>query len=240
QFDYKLDREEQCVTEDTLEDYQQDYPLFGMPYGLPALTSDEFKSIEKWVGQGAPMSLPKPLSVDMQVLVNEWEEKFNRGSLKAQLINRYLYEHLFLGHLYFSDLSVKADHQPLFFRLVRSTTPPGEAIDEIATRRPYEDPKVVFYYRLKLEPGTILEKTHMPYALNKKRAKKWDKLFYSNDFNVKQLPDYQDSNPFIVFESIPAGARYLFLLDEAYFTISGFIKGPVCRGSIALNVINDN
>jgi len=240
QFDYKLDREEQCVTEDTLEDYQQDYPLFGMPYGLPALTSDEFKSIEKWVGQGAPMSLPEPLSKSLKMLVDEWEEKLNRSSLKAQLINRYLYEHLFLAHLYFSDVEAKKGLAPAFFRLVRSTTPPGEAIDEIATRRPYEDPKGTFYYRLQLEAGTILEKTHMPYALNKKRKQKWDKLFYNNDFSVEKLPNYQDSNPFIVFEPIPAYARYQFLLDEAYFTISGFIKGPVCRGSIALNVINDN
>ena len=31
-----------------------------------------------------------------------------------------------------------------------------------------------------------------------------------------------------------------FLLQEAQFTIMGFIKGPVCRGQIALNVIRDN
>ena len=29
------------------------------------------------------------------------------------------------------------------------------------------------------------------------------------------------------------------MLDEAEFTIMGFIKGPVCRGNIALNVIED-
>ena len=240
QFDYRLDGQEQCVTEQSLEDYQQDYPLFGMPYGLPALTTLEFKTIEKWVGQGAPMSLPEPLSDEIQVLVDNWEVKFNQPSLKAQLINRYLYEHLFLAHIYFSDVPTKTDQQAPFFRFVRSTTPPGEPIDEVVTRRPYEDPKGTFYYRLKREVGSILEKTHMPYALNKQRETKWDKLFYNNNFTIDKLPGYQYSNPFIVFQAIPSKARYQFLLDEAFFTISGFIKGPVCRGSIALNVINDN
>ena len=30
------------------------------------------------------------------------------------------------------------------------------------------------------------------------------------------------------------------MLDEAQFTIMGFIKGPVCRGQVALNVIDDH
>ena len=30
------------------------------------------------------------------------------------------------------------------------------------------------------------------------------------------------------------------MLDEAQFAIMGFIKGPVCRGQVALNVINDH
>ena len=240
QFNYQLNREEQCVTEDTLKDYQHDYPLYGMPYGLPPLATKEFSTIEKWVGQGAPMSLPETLPPEIQVLLDEWETKFNQPSLKAQLINRYIYEHLFLGHLYFSDISATDGKQPPFFRLVRSTTPPGKAINEIATRRPYDDPVEDFYYRLQQVPGAILEKTHMPYALNKEREQKWDKFFYKNNFSVESLPDYKVSNPFIAFQAIPAHVRYQFLLDEASFIISGFIKGPVCRGSIALSVINDN
>ena len=30
------------------------------------------------------------------------------------------------------------------------------------------------------------------------------------------------------------------MLEEAQFTLMGFIKGPVCRGQVALNVINDH
>ncbi len=34
-------------------------------------------------------------------------------------------------------------------------------------------------------------------------------------------------------------ARFKFLLDNAQNTVMAFIKGPVCRGQLALNVIND-
>ena len=34
--------------------------------------------------------------------------------------------------------------------------------------------------------------------------------------------------------------RYRFMLDDARFFVEGFIKGPVCRGQVALNVINDH
>lgn len=34
-------------------------------------------------------------------------------------------------------------------------------------------------------------------------------------------------------------SRYRFMIDNAQNTIMGFIKGPVCRGQLALNVIND-
>ena len=48
------------------------------------------------------------------------------------------------------------------------------------------------------------------------------------------------ANPFIAFRELPQTARYKFMLDEAQFTIMGFIKGPVCRGQVALNVIDDH
>jgi hypothetical protein len=57
-----------------------------------------------------------------------------------------------------------------------------------------------------------------------------------------ELPSYaleMAANPFIAFRALPTTARYQFMLDEAQFTIMGFIKGPVCRGQVALNVIED-
>jgi hypothetical protein len=47
------------------------------------------------------------------------------------------------------------------------------------------------------------------------------------------------SNPFVAFRELPVDARYRFLLDEAQFFIMNFIKGPVCRGQMAVDVIED-
>ena len=39
--------------------------------------------------------------------------------------------------------------------------------------------------------------------------------------------------------ALPVRSRYRFMLEEAQFTLMGFIKGPVCRGQVALDVIED-
>ena len=239
-FDFSLTRSQTCSSIEALDEYQEDYPLAGMPYGLPAINTDEFSVLKNWLRQGSPMAQPKALTPSIKRRVADWEKRLNGSDNKSVLIGRYLYEHLFLGHLYFSEENVKPDELPIYFNLVRSKTPPGEDIDEIATRRPYQNPKVdKFYYRLRQETGTILDKTHMPYALDKARASRWDELFYQNNFTVAFLPDYEQSNPFKVFASIPAEARYQFMLDNAQFFIDGFIKSPSCRGKVALSVIQD-
>ncbi|MCP5208560.1 MAG: fatty acid cis/trans isomerase [Hahellaceae bacterium] len=38
------------------------------------------------------------------------------------------------------------------------------------------------------------------------------------------------SNPFLVLHQLRVKARYCFMLEEAEYTIKGFIKGSVCRG----------
>ncbi|MFA0698112.1 fatty acid cis/trans isomerase, partial [Vibrio sp. 10N.222.49.C9] len=99
------------------------------------------------------------------------------------------------------------------------------------------------YYRLIRERETIVDKTHMPFALNAERMEKWLKWFDKEDYTITKLPSYQlkvASNPILAFADIPVDSRYQFLLDEAQNTIMAFIKGPVCRGQLALNVINDH
>jgi hypothetical protein len=241
-FDFSLNREQQCPSIETFHQYKEDYPLAGMPYGLPALNNDEHLVLQKWLSMGAPMAQPIDLSSSIIERINQWETRLNGSDDKSQLISRYIYEHLFLGKLYFSELPYPKGKTPVYFRLVRSKTPPGEMIQEIATRRPYEDPKVDrVYYRLWQDTGTVLTKTHMPYALNKQRMERWNELFFESPFTVDALPGYsKDNNPFVVFNSLPAHSRYQFMLDEAQFTIMGFIKGPVCRGQTALNLIQDD
>jgi len=237
-YDFSLNREQQCSTIGEFDDYELQHPEGGMPYGLPALNSDEFKLLASWLSTGAKMSSLPALSDAHLAQVTYWEQWLNQQSLKSQLVSRYIYEHLFLSHLYFSELDTS------YFKLVRSKTPPGTPIEIIATRRPYDDPKTTHvYYRLQRERETILAKTHLPYALNPARMSTFKEIFEQPEYEVKSLPSYQPavaSNPFITFEAIPPQSRYKFMLQEAQNTIMGFIKGPVCRGQIALNVIDDH
>jgi hypothetical protein len=54
------------------------------------------------------------------------------------------------------------------------------------------------------------------------------------------LGDESGANPFRVYAQIPPDSRYRFLLDDAEYFIRTFIRGPVCKGQVALNVIHDH
>lgn len=242
-FDFKLDRNQQCPTIETYDEFSAKYPLWGMPYGTPGLTTDEMTLVENWVAAGAPMTAPQPVTLAQQKQVDLWEGFFNQEGLREQLVARYIYEHLFLNHIYFDEIALTKGERPRFFNLVRSATPPGEPVKLIATRRPYDDPKVArVYYRLLPEQELIVAKTHNPYAFNKARMERFIELFLSRDYQVTSLPGYEDeiaANPFKVFADLPLNGRHKFMLDNAESTIMGFIKGPVCRGQMAVNVIDD-
>ncbi|QLG88942.1 fatty acid cis/trans isomerase [Chitinibacter bivalviorum] len=235
-FDFSLGREQQCTTIENFAKFAHKNPLWGMPFGLQGLSSNETEFMLKWISQGAPREAEPPLSPILTQQIAQWEQWLNRDSLKSQLSSRYIYEHLFLAHLYFGD-------DKTFFKIVRSRTPPGKSVDLIATARPYDDPGVErVYYRLTPVKETILNKTHMPYRLDTARMQQWQRWFIDAPYTVSKLPSYTldvATNPFIAFEQLPIDSRYRFMLEEAQFTVMGFIKGPVCRGNMALNVIND-
>ena len=237
-FDFKLDRAQQCPKSEELTQFEQDFPLWGMPYGLPAVDPQEMATLERWLTIGSPVNPRPALSKELQLEVSKWEAFFNGGSLKHQLVARYMFEHLFIANLYFPEID-----QNQFFKMVRSRTPTDLPIDIINTRRPFDDPGTgPFYYRLEPVKTTILAKNHMPYRLDAQRKARWQALFFDSQYTVDSLPSYKSqvaANPFVAFEQLPVQSRYKFMLDEAQFTISGFIKGPVCRGQTALNVIND-
>lgn len=238
-FDFSLYRDEQCPTLEEHQAYENSYPYWGMPYGTPNLTHEEYQTLTNWLGQGAPMSAAKPISDTEQQKIAIWETFLNQNNLKQRLASRYLYEHLYLFHLYFSDTG----ENPRFFTLIRSATPPGQPIQRVVTRRPYDDPNIErVYYRLIPEREAISDKTHMPYALNQSRLKKWQEWFVEAPYEVHSLPGYESdtaANPMTAFAQMSVKTRFRFLLDNAQNTIMAFIKGPVCRGQLALNVIND-
>ncbi len=252
-FDVSLDRQQQCPTIEEFEQYKNKTPLGGMPYALPALSIKEHNQLNDWLVAGAIMPDTLPATAKEQQMIEQWELLLNGNSAKEQLIARYLFEHLYLANLYFDKT------QSSYFKLVRSSTPSGEKITVITTRRPFDSPyadgstdaKVTssetnspqVFYRLIKHNDTIIAKRHMPYPFGKQKLARITELFYQPDYTVTTLPDYQlinASNPFKTFQAIPDKARYQFLLEQAQFSIMNFIKGPVCRGQIALNVIEDN
>ena len=237
-FDFSLDRKQQCPTDNQFDAFAAKYPLWGMPYGLPGVTDQEHQTLMRWIEQGAPYREPDPVAPVLRAQVDEWEAFLNGDSPKHRLMSRYLYEHLHLTHLYFDELP---DRQ--WFRLVRSRSAPGQPIDLIVTRRPYDDPGVSrVYYRLEPVRGSLLAKTHIPYALGLSRKQRYTELFLDAPYDVGALPGYEAgvaSNPFVAFRDLPVRSRYRFLLDDALVFVGQFIKGPVCRGTIALDVIEE-
>lgn len=230
-------------SEKSFEEFKQANPAGRMPFGFPGLDSREIRLLSLWYSQG--FSGPETASMELAIagheefsdFVQKWEVFLNSSGLKQKIVARYLYEHLFLAHLFFED-------QPhVFFRLVRSKTRTGKIV-ELATALPFEDPGGEFYYRLRPVTYTMAHKTNIPFKLTDSKLEKWEKDFLEAEWpeNPTQMPEYglKGSNPFKTFSAIPASAKYQLFLENSTYFIMTFIKGPVCRGQTALNVINDH
>ena len=237
-FNLSLAKTNNCVTREDFESFEKRYPLWGMPYALPGLTGAEHDAIVAWARGGGRMMAPEEGPAWHREVIKKWESFLNGNSLREKLVSRYIFEHLFIAHIHFKGFPSRE-----FYRLVRSTTPTGEAVDEIATVRPYDDPGVTdFYYRFKQTPVVVV-KDHTVYRLNDAKMARYNELFFQPNYEVSTLPAYTPdvaANPLSAFVELPAKSRYRFLLDNAHFIVNGFIKGPVCRGQVALNVINDH
>ena len=233
-----LQRKNECPAPGEFDKYARKNPRQGMPLALSGLSETEYKTLQQWIFEGAVIDeQPWAPTAAQQQQIAEWETFFNQGAAREKLVARYLYEHLYPAHLYFNELDSDS-----FFELVRSSTPPGQPIDVIATVRPNNDPGPTFYYRLRKIVSTLVHKTHMPYSLDADRLARFRNLFLAGDWDVTQLPDYSRAsavNPVATFNAIPAGARYQFMLDNAHYFVATFIRGPVCAGQVATNVIED-
>ena len=228
-----------------LKKYLKKHPNRGMPFGFPPLTQQEFNTVAGWMVQGAygptaeQQAVLKAISPKDQEMVDRLEAFLNNPDPKYRMTARYLYDHLFLAHISFETGSNE------FFELVRSKTGPGEEIDIIATVRPYDDPGVeTFYYRFRKIYSTIVHKTHMVFPLGKKELNRIHELFIKPDWpetpHVVSYDSILSANPFETYRQIPPRSRYQWLLDNAHYTIMTYIRGPVCKGQVALNVINDH
>jgi len=228
-----------------INEYMDKKANHGMPYGFPALKDGEYQTLAQWIYRGAK----GPSKVEQKALmtpskiaalkIKKWEEFLNNSDAKYSVTARYLYEHLFLAHINFKSSPDE------FYTLVRSYSPAPQEIDIIPTLRPFDDPKVKkFYYRFKKIHSTIVHKTHMVMKFDDAKLSRFKELFIKPKWEEK--PHYLDyevkmsANPFVAFYQIPAASRYQFLLDNSHYIVMTFIRGPVCRGQIALNVIHDH
>ncbi|WP_428033846.1 fatty acid cis/trans isomerase [Amphritea sp.] len=245
-----FDRVNYCPAPGEFKDYVNKFPHGGMPLAVSGLDKREYQTLSTWLKQGAQIDTPPAAISDAdQLMISRWESWLNRTDKRSALLSRYLYEHLFLGHLYLNsaDQSDGENREaPRFYQLIRSYTATGEKPVIVPTVRPNDRPdntsQQPFYYRLIPLPGTIVHKTHITYRFDADRLKQYQQLFSSVDWQVETLPAYgyqERSNPFITFAAIPAKLRYRFLLNDARFFVRNFIRGPVCRGQIATNVIRD-
>ncbi|MBL7545216.1 MAG: fatty acid cis/trans isomerase [Bdellovibrionaceae bacterium] len=209
-----------------------------MPYGLPGLSSDHYKVLSEWVAMGAPGPIESEIVPSGIVEIkNKWEEFLNQKDLKTQFVSRYLYEHLFLAHFYF-------DAYPRYFlRLIRSSTRCDAGPTVIATRRPNDSPGVSeWFYCFEKVKGVTVDKTHIPYKMSLAKLAWLKKNFMNIPWQPDSKLDFSPevaSNPFKAFRSIPVSARYRFLLEDAFYHINTFIKGPVCNGTNAVNSIQE-
>jgi len=228
-----------------LNEYIDEKENHGMPYGFKALAEDEYKILAQWIHRGAKgpsTQEQKELETPSKAAAKEikkWEEFLNKEDAKHSVTARYLYEHLFLAHINFKAAPLE------FYELVRSYSPSGDEVDLIPSLRPFDDPKVKqFYYRFQKIHSTIVHKTHMVVEFDDAKLSRFKELFIEPKWIEK--PHYIDyevkmsANPFEAFYQIPAKSRYQFLLDNAHYTVMTFIRGPVCRGQMALNVIHDH
>ncbi|MBU1420459.1 MAG: fatty acid cis/trans isomerase [Proteobacteria bacterium] len=228
-----------------LDGYLSKHPNRGMPFGFPPLRQEEFELIAGWLAQGSKgptaaeqEKLTTPMASDA-LEIDKWETFLNNQDPKYAMTARYLYEHLFLAHIKFGTDTNE------FYELLRSKTPPGSPVDLIDTVRPYDDPGVeTFYYRFRKIHSTIVHKTHMVFDFDDAALSRFKELFIKPEWlQTPHLAGYaptDSANPFVSFEQIPPRSRYQFLLDNSHYIIMTFIRGPVCRGQVALNVIHDH
>ncbi|MCU1752088.1 fatty acid cis/trans isomerase [Pseudomonas sp. 6D_7.1_Bac1] len=234
-----LERENMCPMPGEFEAYAHAHPKEGMPLAVTGLTDQQYQTLQRWLASGAPIDQQGLVPSAREALqVVQWENLLNAPGARESLVARWLFEHWFLAHIYFKD--GEPGH---FFQWVRSRTPTGQPIDLINSRRPNDDPGTRVYYRLWPVQGVIVHKTHITYPLSPAKMARIKTLFYNGNWQVHALPGYgpeRRANPFETFQAIPAQARYQFMLDNAEYFVRTFIRGPVCRGQIATDVIRDN
>lgn len=234
----------------------REFPQLGMPYGLPALSDEDFTTLRDWIAAGAPGPTAAEQQQAREVAnakaVATWEAFFNRPDKRQALVSRFIFDHVFLATIVLEESP--GDR----FRLVRSKTPPptpsdvaeGPAvpprIELIGTGLPYQNPYEYagvdrFWYRLEKITAAPVQKNLFLWRLNRAELAKLQQLFFAEPWpeGGDLDPPWDVGNPFEVFAAIPAEVRYRFLLEYADVIVGGITYGPVCNGQTATYAVKD-
>jgi hypothetical protein len=202
---YRTNQKQICPQPDDWDDFVEDYPDRGMPFGFPALSANSVAKLKSWEAAGfqAPkqtdLEIVSSMPKQLQRSLRQIEDRLNGKKIEQKIVSRYLYEHLFLAHIYLTGFS---EHP---FRLVRSRTPYPHEVSEIATRRPYDDPKSKnVYYRFRPVRGTITHKDHILFEIDSNFLSFVEKELVSGKWvkKPKDLPPYKPEEATIVSSGI--------------------------------------
>jgi hypothetical protein len=230
--------DEECPTLEEFNAFAQKHPFAGMPHILPGLNKTEHETLMNWLQDGAKNSPPADLSEAALAEISKWEQFLNDPAPAVQLTARYLYEHLYSGHLHFNGHPANE-----FYRLVRSKTAPGLPIQELASQHPYTAPdSSAFSYRLQAVTEALADKNHAVYELGDAKMARIKELFLKPTVTVAQVPPYPQQNaaqPFDTFKDLPVSARHQFLLDDAGYFFSAIFKSPALIQHTGLSGLHD-
>ena len=235
-----------------------EHPGLGMPFGLPAISTQDFETLKAWVAAGSPgptlEQRARASAVADATILADWEAFFNDPDPRRQLVSRFIFEHVYQATIVLEESP--GDR----FRLVRSSTPPARVITEgkhkgqvdippvevIGTGLPYDDPYSYagvdrFWYRLQKITDPPVQKNLWLWRLGRDDIADLRELFFAEDWDESGdlHPPWDVGNPFLVFAAIPAEARYRFLLRNAEVIVGGITYGPVCNGQTATYAVKD-
>lgn len=71
-FDLRLDCDQHCPRGDEFDEYRENHPAQGMPFGLPGLDAERLQVLGDWLDEGAPCVLPAPRSAAEQEAIATW------------------------------------------------------------------------------------------------------------------------------------------------------------------------
>jgi len=239
----------------------EQHPAVGMPFGLPAISNEDFATLQAWVAAGAPgpdaTAQQQAQAAASPEAVAAWEAFFNADDPRTKLVSRFIFQHVFLATIVLTDSP--GDQ----FRLVRSSTPPTRINEDadgrtrvehppvqvIGTGLPYDDPYRYagidkFWYRLQKLTEPPVQKNHFILRLGREDIDHFTRLFAIDsgagwDKDADLDPPYGIESPFVQFAAIPAESRYRFILENAEVMVGGITYGPVCNGQTATYAVKD-